>query len=167
MSHEDIYEHPIEHHDPKEGFDPGEPEVGAIFMFTGGSVVLLILVIVAIAMWFNQDYQEAVYQKILAPPSGQLLDLRARDAWNMSHYMYGDLKKDSNRVRIPVDAAMDDFVKEAGAGKLFYPAKATAPKKDDYMVPQSPQAAMGITAPAAAGAAAPAAGAPAAETPAK
>src|SRR5258708_220000 len=130
MSHtDDVYEHPIEHHEPREGFDRTEPNSAAIWGFTVGSVAVLILVIVAVQGYFEQIYQTAVYQKVLSAPSGQLQDLRNRDAWNLTHYMYGDLDKASGRVRIPVDRAMEMFAREAAAGKLFYPAKPTAIKK--------------------------------------
>ncbi len=126
-----VYDHPIVHHDPKEGYDHTEPAVGAIFGFAVGSVILLILVIVAVQGYFDQVYQQAISEKILTAPSLQLQDVRNRDNWNMSHYMYGDLNKASGRVRIPVDKAMELFAQEAGAGKLFYPAKATAIKKEE------------------------------------
>ena len=158
MSHtDDSYEHPIEHHDPAEGFDRTEPHAAGIAAFAIGSVVLLVLVIFAVQGYFEKIYQDAVYEKVLAPPSEQLIELRNRDAWNMTHYMYGDLKKESGRVRIPVDRAMEMFAQEAAAGKLFYPAKASAPRKDDYMQPQGPEA---LNAPAAAAGAAPAAATP-------
>jgi len=128
---DDVYEHPIVHHDPKEGYDRTEPAVGAIFAFAVGSVVLLILVIVAVQGYFDQIYQRAVSEKILTAPSEQLREVRNRDAWNATHYMYGDLDKKSGRVRIPVDKAMELFAQEAGAGKLFYPAKATAIKTEE------------------------------------
>lgn len=130
-----VYEHPIVPHDPKEGFDPTEPATGAIFAFTVGSVVLLALVIVALQGYFDQIYYQAVSDKILTVPSQQLQDVRNRDAWNLSHFMYGDLKKDSGRIRIPLEQAMDKFAQEAGAGKLFYPAKATAIKKEEPATP--------------------------------
>ena len=132
MSHADeTYEHPIEHHNPDEGFDRTEPAAVPIFAFTAGSIIILVLVIVAIQNYFYSTYQQAVHDKVLVAPSSQLIDVRNRDAWNMSHYMYGDLDPKSGRVRIPVDRAMDLFAQEAGSGKLFYPAKATAPKADD------------------------------------
>ena len=130
-----VYDHPIERHDPKEGYDHTEPPVGAIFAFAIGSVTLLILIIVAVQGYFDQIYQQAVSEKILTAPSLQLQDVRNRDAWNMTHYMWGDLDKKSGRVRIPVDKAMDMFAQEAGAGKLFYPAKATAIKKEEPAAP--------------------------------
>lgn len=134
-SHSDeVYEHPIEHHDPKEGFDRTEPDARAIWAFTVGSVLVLILVIVAVQGYFEQIFQTALYENVLSVPSGQLQDLRNRDNWNLTHYMYGDLSKASGRVRIPVDKAMEIFASEAAAGKLFYPAKPTVPKKEEPVV---------------------------------
>jgi hypothetical protein len=110
-------------HDPKEGFDHSDPEVRKIFIFTIVSLVVLVLVIVAISGYFEDLYSKAVYEKILAPPSEQLRDVRNRDAWNLSHYMYGDLNQNSGRVRIPLDKAMELNLQDAQAGKAFYPAK--------------------------------------------
>jgi hypothetical protein len=162
MSHppDDSYEHPIVHHDPAEGFDKSEPHAVAIAAFGVASVLMLVLLIFAIQGYFDKVYQQAVFDKVLSAPSEQLRDLRNRDAWNLTHYMYGDLSKTSGRVRIPIDRAMELYAQEAAAGKLFYPAKPTAPKKDDYMQPLTAEQ---LNAPAAA--AAPAA--PAAEAPAK
>ena len=135
VSHSDeVYEHPIEHHDSQEGFDRTEPNAPAIWGFTVGSVLVLVLVIVAVQGYFEQIYQTALYENVLSVPSGQLQDLRNRDNWNLTHYMYGDLSKASGRVRIPVDKAMEMFASEAAAGKLFYPAKPTAPKKEEPVV---------------------------------
>ena len=139
MSHSDEqYEHPIPHHDPKEGFDATEPNTPAIWLFTVGSIVGLVLVIVAVQGYFEQIYKDAVYERVLTVPSELLQDVRNRDAWNLSHYMYGDLDKSSNRVRMPIDKAMQTFAAEAAAGKLFYPAKATAIKKEEPAAPATP-----------------------------
>jgi len=155
MSHPDEgYEHPLEHHDPAEGFDRTEPHAGAIAAFGVVSVLMLVLLIFAVQGYFDKVYQEAVFEKVLSAPSEQLQDLRARDAWNLTHYMYGDLSKTSGRVRIPIDRALELYAQEAAAGKLFYPAKATAPKKDDYMQPLTAEQ---LNAPPAPAAAAPAA----------
>ena len=132
MSHsDDAYEHPIEHHDPQEGFDSTEPNTPAIWLFTVVSVLGLVLVIVAVHGYFDQIYKQAVYERVLIAPSELLQDVRNRDAWNMTHYMYGNLDKSTNRVRIPIDKAMQTFAAEAAAGKLFYPAKATPIKKEE------------------------------------
>jgi hypothetical protein len=125
------YDHPIAHHDPDEGFDATEPNTPAIWLFTVVSIIGLILVIVAVQGYFDQIYKEAVYQRVLTAPSELLQDVRNRDAWNMTHYMWGNLDKSSNRVRMPIDKAMQTFAAEAAAGKLFYPAKDTPIKKDE------------------------------------
>ncbi len=132
MSHTDEeYDHPIPKHDPKEGFDRGDPAVAKIFIFTAVSLAVLVLVIVSIQVYFEDLYQKAVYEKILSVPSEQLQDVRNRDAWNLSHYMYGDLNKNSGRVRIPLDKAMELNLQDAQAGKVFYPAKPSPVKPVD------------------------------------
>jgi len=149
MSHsDDAYDHPIKHHDPSEGFDPTEPNTPAIWLFTVVSVLGLILVIVAVQGYFDQIYKEAVYERVLSVPSEQLQEVHNRDAWNSTHYMYGNLDKSTNRVRIPLDKAMQAFAAEAAAGKLFYPAKATAIKVEESAAGAAPAA--GAAAPAAA-----------------
>jgi hypothetical protein len=129
-------DHPIRHADPSEGFDRAEPQAGAIVGFAIGSVILLILTIFALQAYFNKIWQEAVYEKILAPPSELLKELRNREDWNLTHYGYFDKK--SGMVRVPVDKAMEEFASEATAGKLFYPAKAYAPKKEEPAAAATP-----------------------------
>ena len=133
-------EEQIRHADPKEGFDHTEPQSMAILGFGIGSALLLILTIFALEQYFNKIWQEAVYEKVLAPPSEQLKDLHYREDWYLTHYSFTDKK--SGVVRIPLDQAMDKFVKEAAEGKLFYPAKNTLPK------PEEPAAAAAAAAPA-------------------
>jgi hypothetical protein len=139
MSHADEqYEHPIAHHDPKEGFDSTEPNTPAIWLFTVASVIGLVLVIVAVQGYFDQIYKEAVNERVLTAPSELLQDVRNRDAWNLTHYMYGNLDKSSNRVRVPIDKAIQAFAAEAAAGKLFYPAKDTPIKKEEPAAAAAP-----------------------------
>jgi hypothetical protein len=172
MSHPDEhYDHPIEHHDPQEGFDHTEPNTPAIWLFTLSSILGLILVIVAVQGYFDQIWKEAVYDRVLSVPSALLQDVRNRDAWNLTHYMYGNLDKSTNRVRIPIDKAMQIFAAEAAAGKLFYPAKDTPIKVEEPAgAAATPAAGSPAGAPAGAvpvgGAATPAAKTPAAATPA-
>lgn len=148
MSEENL--EPIIPADPREGFDRDEPSARAIALFAVGSLILLVLTIGAIQQYFEHIWNEAVYEKVLAPPSELLLGVRGRDDWNLTHYMY--LDKATGQVRIPIEQAMKLNLEDAAAGKTFYPAKATAPKKEE---------------PAAVPGAAPGApGAPAATTPA-
>lgn len=119
--------------DPREGFDRAEPSVGAIFAFAIGSMLLLVMTIFAIQQYFEHIWNEAVYEKILAPPSEQLREVRGRDDWNLTHYMYMD--KATGQVRIPLDRAMELNLQDAAAGKTFYPAKAYVPKKEEPAAP--------------------------------
>ena len=158
--HPSPYEHEVQHHDPSEGFDRTDPQVGAIAAFTIGSAVLLILVILAVQAYFNKIWEQAVHDKILVPPSGQLLELRNREDWNLAHYGYMD--KPTGVVRLPLARATELFTQEVAAGKPFYPGKPSAPKKDDGPTPDVP-----VATAAAPGGAAPAPGAPPAEKPAE
>jgi hypothetical protein len=124
--------------DPREGFDRAEPSAGAIVVFAVGSLVLLVITILAIQQYFDHIWSQAVYEKILAPPSELLHEVRGRDDWNLTHYMY--LDKPSGQVRIPIDRAMELNLQDAAAGKTFYPAKATVPKKEEPAVAAAPVA---------------------------
>lgn len=119
----------IRHASPHEGFDPSDPQPGTIVAFAIGSVLLLVLTIVAVEVYFNKIWDEAVYEKVLAPPSEQLKALHYREDWYLTHYMYADKK--TGVVRIPLDRAMNLFAEEAAQGKLFYPAKSYVPKKEE------------------------------------
>jgi hypothetical protein len=128
----------IRHASPTEGFDHTEPKAGAIAAFAIGSVALLIITIVALQVYFNKIWEEAVYEKVLVPPSETLQALHQREDWFLTHYSYADKK--NGVVRIPLDRAMDLFAQEAASGKLFYPAKNTLPKKEEP-APAAPAAA--------------------------
>ena len=96
-------------------------------------MLLLILTIVALQQYFDKIWNEAVYEKVLAPPSEQLQDLRDRDDWNLTHYSL--YRQEDRQVRIPLDQAMELFAKEAAAGKLFYPAKEYASREPEEPAP--------------------------------
>jgi hypothetical protein len=132
--------------DPKEGFDRAEPSAGAIATFAIGSLFLLVLTILAIQQYFDHIWNEAVYQKVLAPPSEQLREVRGRDDWNLTHYMFMD--KASGQVRIPIDQAMELNLKDAAAGKTFYPAKEYVPKVEQPALPAATPGAATPNAPA-------------------
>jgi len=119
----------IRHALPSEGFDHTEPKAGAIAAFAVGSVVLLIVTILALEVYFNKIWEEAVHDKVLIAPSEQLQALHQREDWFLTHYSYADKK--NGVVRIPLDRAMDLFAQEAASGKLFYPAKNYLPKKEE------------------------------------
>ena len=116
-------------HEASEGFDYSEPRSGSIWAFTIVSVLVLVVVIGALQQYFDKIWNDLVYERVLAPPSEQLQTVRNRDQWDLTHYMY--LDKKSGQVRIPIEEAQQLFLKEAAAGKPFYPGKPTVPKKEE------------------------------------
>ncbi|HLH42720.1 MAG TPA: hypothetical protein VKV74_07035 [Bryobacteraceae bacterium] len=134
------YEHPIEPHDPSEGFDRTEPNTGAIWAFAIGSVIILVVVIGALQQYFEKIWNQAVYEKVLTAPSEVRKEVTNRDDWDLTHYMY--LNKDKGQVRIPLEQAQKLFMQEIAAGKPFYPGKTTVPKKEepDTSAPAAPEA---------------------------
>ncbi len=120
---------PIGHHDPREGFDKGEPNVKSIWAFTVVSIIVLVVTIVALQQYFVKIWSDAVSEKVLTAPDSQLQMVRGRDDWDLTHFMY--LDKKAGQVRIPVDRATDLLLQEVAAGKPFYPGKPTVPKKEE------------------------------------
>jgi hypothetical protein len=122
------YDHEVVKHDPKEGFDPSEPEATRITLFVVLSVITLVVVIVALQNYFEGVWTSAVTDKVLTVAPPELKDQRALEAWRMTHYEYTtDAKKE---VRIPLDRARELVLKDAAEGKTFYPAKPTTPKPE-------------------------------------
>jgi len=126
------YDHEVEHHDPKEGYDHSEPASRKIFMFVVVSVVTLVVTIVALQSYFEKIWNEAVYDKVLSVPGEEVGDLRSLSNWRLDHYEYADPSK--MRVRIPYERAKELFLADQAAGKTFYPAKPTEPKPEEPAV---------------------------------
>lgn len=133
MSHDAHYDHEVVKHDPKEGFDPSEPDAGRITMFVILSVGTLIVVIVALQNYFDSVWNISVEEKVLAAPAPELKDQRALENWRFTHYEYTTPEK--NEVRIPIERARELVLQEAREGKTFYPAKPTAPKAEEPTTP--------------------------------
>jgi len=141
------YDHEVQHHDPREGFDHSEPSARKITMFVIVSVITLVVTILALQSYFEKIWNEAVYEKVLAVPGEEVGELRSVSNWRLNHYEYADPSK--TRVRIPYERAKELFLADEAAGKTFYPGKPTEPKPEE---PATPAAAPGATAGAPAGA---------------
>jgi len=133
---EDKYDHPMEHHDPSEGFDRSEPAASRIFIFVVVSVVSLVAMILAVQSYFQKIYTEAVYEKVLSVPGEELGDLRSLENWRLTHYEYPDATK--KEVRIPYERAKELVLKDAADGKTFYPGKPSEPKPEEPATPAEP-----------------------------
>ena len=123
------YDHEVAKHDPKEGFDPTEPHAQRITFFVIVSVITLVVVIVALQNYFEGVWNTAVTEKVLTVAPPELNDQRALEAWRMTHYEYTTPEKKG--VRIPLDRARELVLQDAAAGRTFYPAKPTVPKKEE------------------------------------
>ena len=87
---------------PQRGLRPQRAAtLRTIWAFTVGSVIILVVVIVALQQYFEKIWNDAVYEKVLAAPSQELQDLRNRDDWALTHYRIQD--KSQGQVRIPLE----------------------------------------------------------------
>lgn len=109
------------------GFDADEPNIKGLFLFLVATVALFIVVAVGVTYYFNYAYGQVEQQQLLGMPSEQLAELRAREAWNLTHYGY--LDKAKGQVRLPINRAMELITSEAASGKPKYPQVDQAPKK--------------------------------------
>jgi len=123
-------------HDPlirpaniEDGFDHTEPAAASVWGMTIVSVVVLAVTLFAVQQYFEKIWNDAVSDKILTAPNQLLETVRGRDEWDLVHPSV--LDKKTGQVRIPLATAKEMFLKEVEAGKLFYPAKPTVPKKEE------------------------------------
>jgi hypothetical protein len=131
------YDHEVLHHDPHEGFDHSEPAARKITGFVIISVITLVVTIMALQSYFEKVWNEAVYDKVLSVPGGEVGDLRGLSKWRLDHYEYADPSK--TRVRIPFERAKELFLADQAAGKTFYPGKPTEPKPEEPAVAGHPE----------------------------
>jgi hypothetical protein len=97
------------------------------------SVITLVVTILALQVYFDKIWNEAVYEKVLSVPGEELGELRSLARWRLGHYEYADPSK--TRVRIPFDRAKELFLADEAAGKTFYPGKPTEPKPEEPAAP--------------------------------
>ena len=108
------------------GFDRQDPQAFMIALFAIASVVALILVMLAVQIFYQHGREQQIYEKVLLPVSQDLLDLRAREDSNL--HSYGYINKEKTQIRVPIERAMDLIVKEYADGKLRYSMKPTPVK---------------------------------------
>lgn len=130
--------------DASQGYDHSEPQAMEITLFSAATIVTLILVIIGVQAYFDKVWYKMVQEKVLASPAEELHALRSREDGQLFRYSYTD--KTKGLVRVPIDRAMDLYVKEASEGKYFHPVKPMAPRPDPA-AGQAPGAAPGSTPP--------------------
>jgi hypothetical protein len=124
MSEEEIRS--IEPNNP--GFDTAEVNARGVAVFIVVMVVMLVVVIVGVQFYFNSIHEREYFEKVMAPVSDDLRELRAREDGQLGSYGY--VNKDAGVVRLPVRRAMELLAKEAADGKLPYPTGDQKVKKE-------------------------------------
>ena len=93
------------------GYDTEEPKSAAIAIFGVAVVALLAIVVLALHFYFGRVRDQQVYQRVLAPESEDLVNLRNREVGQLyGGAQYSDRQKGT--VQIPIDRAMEIMVKE-------------------------------------------------------
>ena len=117
----------MEHGDPREeihvdhphSFDQTDPRAGFIAVFGIGTILTLAATGLAIQFYWSESREKLVYEQVLAPAGEQLKEQRAREDRDLGSYGYVD--RNTNKVRVPIQRAMDLIVQEAAAGKHSWP----------------------------------------------
>ena len=105
-----------------QGFDRSEPNVQFIAIFGAGTLVLLVVTVVALQYYYDRVLEEQVFVKVREPVAQTLVDLRAREDEELHSYRYLDREKGT--VRLPIERAMELLANEAAQGKLKYAQRA-------------------------------------------
>ena len=104
-----------------QGFDRSEPNVRFIAVFGAGTLVLLVVCLLALQYYFDRVLEEQVFVKVQEPVSQTLVDVRTREDEALHSYRY--LDRDKGSIRLPVERAMELLAAESAQGKLKYPQR--------------------------------------------
>jgi len=104
-----------------QGFDRSEPNVRLIAIFGAGTLVLLVVAVLALQYYYDRVLEEQVFVKIQEPVSQTLVDVRAREDEALHSYRYLDREKGT--IRLPIERAMELLASESAQGKLKYPQR--------------------------------------------
>lgn len=105
-----------------QGFDRSEPNVRLIAIFGAGTLVLLVISVLALQYYYDRVLEEQVFVKVQEPVSQTLMDVRAREDEALHSYRYLDREKGT--IRLPIERGMELLATEAAQGKLKYPQRA-------------------------------------------
>jgi hypothetical protein len=103
------------------GFDLSEPRTRFIALFGVGTLIALVVIILALQAYVDRVKEQAIFERVLQPVSEDLRALHAREAAELNSYAYIDRAKGT--VRLPISRAMELLSQEYAQGRLFYPAK--------------------------------------------
>ena len=109
-------EFPDEH---PHSYDHTEPKGSLLLILIVLTAVLLILVALGIQYYYETLREHEVTNRVLVPENNQLLDLRNKEAYELSTYGYTD--KAAGKVRIPIERAMQMVAQEAKENRVKWP----------------------------------------------
>ncbi|MDX2150958.1 MAG: hypothetical protein SFV54_09500 [Bryobacteraceae bacterium] len=118
----DAEKKPVEIHTPEEGYDRQDVPAGIVAGFAAAIVLVVVAVIVAVSFLYQQTNERNIFVRQEAALSQETLSLRAKEDADLYQYRFIDRQK--GEVRLPIDRAIELYVKEAAEGKFKYP---TAP----------------------------------------
>ncbi len=104
----------------EEGFNRAETNNGVVVGFTVGTVLFLVISIMFLQYYYDRNYEQQVYVKVLEPVAPELLDLRARENEQLGSYKY--INREQGTVNLPIRRAMELLTAEYESGNLPYPA---------------------------------------------
>jgi hypothetical protein len=114
-----------EHLSPEEaalvGYERTEPNARKIGLLTTIIVFTIIVVCFFVYWWYVLEKERAFYREFQLPVWQTLKDVRTAETERLTQYKYIDKAKGS--VQLPIDRAMDLYIKESGEGKVFYNGK--------------------------------------------
>jgi hypothetical protein len=95
-----------------------QPDINVGKLLTIGlvSAILLVEIIVGVEALLHRSLQEELQRKVISQPSWELTDLLVKQEEELNAYRWVDRKK--RIVAVPIDEAIDMFVKQADPAKL-------------------------------------------------
>jgi hypothetical protein len=120
-------------------YDTTEPRNWLILLVGLGIALTMVVIYFGVDWYYTYIKEKETYEKVLAPTSEILKQVRNRDNWNLSTYQY--LDKNKTQVRIPIDRAMELIVAETRAGKIAWPTRPYPPKPEQPVGGPAQQAA--------------------------
>ncbi|HBY63816.1 MAG TPA: hypothetical protein DEH78_28660 [Solibacterales bacterium] len=115
----DAEKKPTEVQAPEEGYNRQEPNAPIIAGIGAAIVIVVVVVIVAVNFLFQQTNEHKVFLMQESTISQETLSLRAKEDADLYQYRFIDRQK--GEVRLPIERAMELYVKEAAEGKFKYP----------------------------------------------
>jgi hypothetical protein len=129
-------------------FDHSEPNAKFILLIGIGTLITLAVTVAGIQFYFDATMNNEIQEVVLAPESQSLRDLHNKEDLELTNYKYIDRQKGT--VSLPINRAIELFIKEAAEDRFQYPTK-PAPYKTPEQIAAAAAAAAKAPPVAAAG----------------